>query len=332
MWHWALIWFALLCTQLQAQTVQERGADSAGLRSVSGQAIELAVDGRGNSYVLSPDGTPWVMRAGAPQTWSRLPGTFALLRGGAQGSLWAITADAQAYVWRGSWWQSVRADVQDLAIGPDGEPMFLSIQGKVITPEALASTNMMFKQARDGFERIALDEHGLLWQWRKDGVMRRFDGVAWQEINDFTALGLRDLSLGPNAAAMAVTAQGQVMQRDPRTGRWSALAQPSTAQRVALSPWGGAWFALASGQILSNAQAQPEAQTAKSTTPALFTRLLSWRKLRGFAQSISVAIDGTAVALDTSQQAWRLNAQEQWTPLVGLCADHSRTGRQALGH
>ena len=322
LWCWAVL--------LQIAPPGSAFAQSATpLQAVRGTALDLAITPEGIVVVLDPDGTPWIQRLGNGNNWNRLPGTFRAVRAGQDASLWAIGTDDQPYRLIGAAWRGMPLGaVRDLAVTPDGVVYTLSQSGAL---QVWAGGNNVLTHA--GFEtaeRILADEHGLPWLWTARGYLARFDGTRWAQFDQFTASGLSSVAVGADGTMLLIDGRGQLQRWDAASGDW-ALEQVQLPMRsVAIGPNGKPWFVAATGQLLASEIFALQGAVARPRPPALFTKLLTWKRVRGAAQWLSVGADGTVVTIDPENRAWRWKGGDTWTPLPGTFRRAAVAGNGAV--
>ncbi len=288
-----------------------------GLIPVRGDARELVITPDGAVLALDRDGRPWRRRRQADGSWAGLPGRFAALRAGLDGSVWGITAARELYVLRsGSWWSPAGTDIDDIAAGPDGALLWR--EGGRWREEPASARPWPADAA--GYTRALTDAHGLPWLWRADGRIARYDGTAWQRSDVPGGRGLRSLSLGADGGAMLIDDGGAPWRWEPARRAWQALAADGAGAivQVALGPAGKPWFVGADGGVLASDLF--DAATPAARPPALFTRLLAWQRVRGQADGVSIGADGTVLTLDRDGSLWQWKGKNNWSMLPGQAA------------
>ena len=298
------------------------------LQRVQGNAADLAITPDGTVYVIDVDGKPWVQRLGRGANWSPLQGNFRAIRAGLDGSVWAIAKDDVAFRLSGNSWREMPfGRLRDLAAMPslaaDGPVVVLNAEGalEVRLPASNAGAPLYkvddeaFKAA--AFERLAVDEHGLPWVWRANGTMWRFDGTRWSDIPQFAATGLTSVAAGLDGTLMAVERGGRAYRWNPAAKEWMPEPLAAPVQLVAVGPNGKPWYAMQDHTLLASEVFANQNNQARAKPAALFTRLLSWRRVRGEASWLAVGADGTVVTIDAENTVWRWKGGNTWTPLTG---------------
>jgi len=286
-----------------------------GLISVRGDAHELVITPDGSVLALDRDGRPWRRRRQSDGSWAGLPGQFAALRAGLDGSVWGITAAHELYVLRsGSWWSPAATGIDDVAAGPDGG-LLLRESGRGWREEPASGRPWPADAA--SYTRALTDAHGLPWLWRADGHIARYDGTAWQRNDVPEGRGVRSLSLGADGSAMLIDDRGAPWRWEPARRAWQALSADGAngIVQVALGPAGQPWFVAADGRVLASDLL--DTATAATRPPALFTRLLAWQRVRGQAEGVSIGADGTVVTLDREGSLWQWKSKNNWSMLPG---------------
>ncbi|MQA38949.1 hypothetical protein [Rugamonas aquatica] len=289
-----------------------------GLMPVRGDAHELVITPDGSVLALDRDGRPWRRRRQGDGSWAGLPGQFAALRAGLDGSVWGITAAHELYVLRsGSWWSPAGTGIDDVAAGPDGA-LLLRESGRGWRDEPASGRPWPADAA--SYPRALADAHGLPWLWRADGHIARYDGTAWQRSDVPDGRGLSSLSLSADGSAMLIDDRGAPWRWEPARRAWQALTADGAAGivQVALGPAGKPWFVGADGRVLASDLF--DAATPAARPPALFTRLLAWQRVRGQAEGLSIGADGTVLTLDREGSLWQWKGKNNWSMLPGQAA------------
>ena len=322
--RWSARWMlALCCLFCMVPVMAQTGMP---LQRVSGNAADLAITPDGTVYVIDADGKPWVQRLGRGANWSPLQGNFRAIRAGLDGSVWAIARDDRVFrLAENSWREMPFGRVRDLAVMPalavDGPVVLLNADGaiEVRAPGAGGTLYKIDDEAfrAAAFERIVVDEHGLPWVWRANGTMWRFDGTRWVDFSQFAAVGLSSVSAGFDGTLMAVAANGRVFRWNPAAREWMPEPLAGPVQLVAVGPNGKPWYATQDNTLLASEVFANQNNSPRAKPAALFTRLLSWRRVRGEASWLSVGADGTVVTIDAENNAWRWRGGNTWAPLPG---------------
>lgn len=291
------------------------------LQVVRGLASDLAIGLDGAVYTLDGTGSPWVQRVGSAGIWSRLPGQFRGLRTGLDGSVRAISLNDQAYLLAGSWWREVASDfglVRDVAVSPDGSVYTLRMDGTLVaaTPSG-QSLGRLDAADSGGYERLMVDEHGLPWLWRSNGMALRYDGLKWVVLDRFASVGIRRIASGIDGTILLVDGAGYVYRWNSVSADWSLETMPGPAFTVAIGPGGKPWYLSSTGEIWASEIFSMIAAPAVRKPPALFTRLLKWNRVGGQAQALSVGADATVITIDAQKNVWKWKGRNDWTPLPG---------------
>jgi hypothetical protein len=309
---------------------------NSGLLSINSAAVSLQLDATGVGYGLDSEGQVWRKVNKTGSNWQRLPGRFAALRVGMDDSVWGITFDFQALkLISQAWWQKFAVDTTDIAVGPDGTVSALSADGKVYQLDAITGEKLTQLAAIDlPITRLRADEHGLLWAWSHtapQSFLRRFDGKQWVVIAPPLAAGLRELAAGPQGAIMAVSQAGAVHRWDANSKQWLLLDQIKDVQDVAIGPEDKPWFLNNSGRILATDLFIQVEGARQETKPALFTRLLTWKRVRGAATDISVSAQRDVLTVDTQSNVWQWKGKDTWTLMPGRMRKVAAAAQGAWG-
>jgi hypothetical protein len=327
--------FWLLCLLWACGSVGAQQASN-GLFSINSAAVSIQLDASGTAYGLDREGQVWRKVGKANSNWQRLPGSFAALRVGMDDSVWGITSDAQLFkLVSQTWWQKFAADIADVAAGPDGLLAVLAIDGKVLQLDANSGEKIVQLPPVDlSITRLRADEHGLLWAWSNTAsqpYLRRFDGRQWLPVTPPSGVGLRELSVGPQGTIMVVTQLGAVHRWDPATKQWFLLDQITSAVDIALGPDDKPWFLTSSGRILATDLFIQNDATRAETKPALFTRLLKWKRVRGTATDLSISAQGDVLTVDAESNVWQWKGKDNWTLMPGRMRKVAAAAQGAWG-
>ena len=293
------------------------------LQLVRGLASDLAIGVDGVVYTLDSNGTPWVQRIGSGGIWSKLPGQFRALRTGLDGSVRALSADDQVYLLAGSWWRNLGASagtgvVRDVAVSPDGSVYTLQADGTLVavTPSGQLIGRLDAVDS-GGYERLMVDEHGLPWLWRSNGLAVRFDGLKWVVLDRFASVGIRRIAAGLDGTILLVDGSGGVHRWNSANADWSVEPMSGPVFSVAIGPGGKPWFLSYTGELWASEIFSTLTAPAARKPPALFTRLLKWNRVSGQAQALSVGADASVLTIDATKNVWKWKGRDGWTPLPG---------------
>jgi hypothetical protein len=167
------------------------------------------------------------------------------------------------------------------------------------------------------YERILVDEHGLPWLWSADGALIRFDGVKWVPLGAFSSTGIASMSAGIDGTLLTIDGSGQSHRWNRAASIWETDATQRRFRNAAVGPDGKVWYVTSSGEILAAEVYSNEEKIELYKVPSLFTRLLSWKRVRGTAQSISIGADGTVITVDSENNAWQWKGTDTWTLMPG---------------
>ena len=303
----------------QTQNATTAFVENPQLTRVRGSAIDVAITVDGWVYSIDPEGSAWVQKPTSGGTWTKLPGVFRAVRAGLDGSVRAIGTDNQLYVLNGSWWRSTGAvAVRDVAVTPDGNTYVLSLDGALEAVDATGEVIGHNSGAETGdFQSVVVDEHGLPWLWNTRGGIKRFDGLNWVLQNRFTSDGIRSLATAVDGTVILIDGRGAAHRWRSESADWQPEIVSEPMRTVAIGPGGKPWYLSESGSLWASASFSGTAVITVTKTPALFTRLLSWKRVNGQAESLSVGADATVMSIDSTQNAWRWKGKEGWTPLPG---------------
>ncbi|MBC7709294.1 MAG: hypothetical protein H7203_04480, partial [Rhizobacter sp.] len=291
------------------------------LQVVRGLASDLAIATDGVVYTLDGSGTPWVQRIGSGGIWSKLPGQFRALRTGLDGSVRAISPNDQVYLLAGSWWREEGSSlglVRDIAVSPDGSAYTLQADGTLVaaTPSGQLMGRLDAAES-GGYERLMVDEHGLPWLWRANGMALRFDGLKWVVLDRFSSVGIRRIAAGLDGTILLVDGAGVVYRWSSVNADWSVEPLPGPAASVAIGPGGKPWFLSFTGELWASEVFSTIMAPVVRKPPALFTRLLKWNRVSGQAQALSVGADASVLTIDATKTVWKWKGRDGWTPLPG---------------
>ena len=298
-------------------------AATALLRPISGQATDLSLRSDGAAFAIDPRGGVWRKAPGANSSWLRLVGNFERLRVGMDDSVWGITTDGAVYrLMNDTWWQRLPGTVAgDFTVGPDGTQVLLTREGEVLSLAAISgSTVRRLPTSPLGAAAVGLraDEHGLLWLWgAAPSSLYRFDGVNWVLIASPSASVVKSLAIGAGGAVWVIDGAGAAFRWRHGSDTWEVQPAPSQTVGVAIGPNDAAWFFASNGQISASDLFEPRIGDSVATKPALFTKLLTWQKVRGVSMGLSITPNGTVYSLDRDGGLWRWQAKDNWTSTFG---------------
>lgn len=286
---------------------------------VRGQANDLAVSPEGDVYALDAEGRMWKLPASEVRTggsgWLTQPGRYKRIRATHDRTMWAIDPDDVLYRLRGSVWYRILDTVHDVAASPDGQTLILTTEGKVFD---LNSQQPFLPPPPESGSRIAsmvVDVHGLPWLQREDRSVVRFDGTAWQVV-----AGVKDqlamVSTGYDGSILGIAADGRILNYLPMQNTWQAYATDGRAippmRQISLSPIGLPWGISRSGELLAE-RSLSKTPPPVATSPALFTKLLTWRTTGGASNRVSVGQDGTVFSTAPDGTLWQRKRGNEWT-------------------
>lgn len=263
-------------------------------------ASELVRTPDGVELALDADGRPWIRRD-VLASWGTLPGRFLALRTGQDSSIWGLTQDGDLMqLMPARWWRKVAEGIKDVAVGPDGRLLALDSRLQLIERSPGDSDWGRIATLPDthGLSRVSADEHGLPWLWSPDGRVLRFDGTQWLR-TDVPIRTLSVLRIDLFGNARASDGLGQSWLWVPAAKSWHTVSLDTPLDSIA--------------------------DTQLHKPPALFTRLLSWQRVRGQARTVAVGADGTVVSIDAEENLWLWKGKDNWTLLPG------RMSRVAVG-
>jgi hypothetical protein len=150
-------------------------------RQVEGGGVRIAVDGRGNPWIVNDQGQIF-RRSG--NRWQRLPGSARDIAAGGS-EVWIVGTDSAVgggtvHRWTGQSWAASDGAGLRLAVGPDGQPWIANDQGRIFRRQSGRWAELPGR-AHD----IAVGSDGSAWvvgQGQVEGgrSLHRWDGQGWQ--------------------------------------------------------------------------------------------------------------------------------------------------------
>ena len=287
--------------------------------AVRGQAADLAITPGGDVYALDPDGRLWRLAAqniqdGTAENWLTQPGRFQRLRATHDGGLWAIDPADVLYQLRGSVWRPLVERIKDVAASPDGQTLVLTAKGELFDLYAGKPFEPLPPASGSASERLVADAHGLPWLQRLDRSVVRFDGTAWQAVAS-VADNLATLTAGNDGTILGIGLDGQVLRYMPQGNIWRPYITDGRVipplRHLVMHPSGMPWGIARSGELLAERAVGAQQKTAPST-PAAFTKLLTWTSVGGPSKKVSVGSDGTTYSLAPDGSVWRRKRGNEW--------------------
>lgn len=289
--------------------------------AVRGNAIDLTISPRGDVYALDPSGH--LLRLSAEEVksgggnWSPQPGQFRRVRATHDGTIWAVGSDGWLYRQRGSAWYPVVEGIRDVAATPDGQALGIDGNGELVDLATRKPFEPAVPPGLAPLVTLVLDAHGLPWLQRADRGVIRFDGTGWQTVAR-PGDGMAMVAAGYDGSILGIAEGGQIMRYAAAENVWRPyLADGRTIppmRLLALSPIGLPWGISRSGQLLAERSVGVE---PPAITPAVFTRLLSWRPTGRMVAQVSVGEDGSVYALAPEPDGglYRRAKGNQWNPV-----------------
>ena len=287
--------------------------------AVRGQAADLAITPGGDVYALDPDGRLWRLAAqniqdGTAENWLTQPGRFKRLRATHDGGLWAIDPADVLYQLRGSVWRPLVERIKDVAASPDGQTLVLTAKGELFDLYAGKPFQPLPPASISASERLVADAHGLPWLQRLDRSVARFDGTAWQAVAS-AADNLATLTAGNDGTILGIGLDGRVLRYLPQGNTWRPYITDGRVipplRHLVMHPSGMPWGIARSGELLAERAVGGPQKTAPST-PAAFTKLLTWTAAGGPSKKVSVGSDGTTYSLAPDGSVWRRKRGNEW--------------------
>ncbi len=307
--------------QVSAQTPTSSSAAIATdqLLEQRGTAIELALQSNGIAFAIDPAYQTWRKLPGEKTSWQRIPGIFQKIYAGMDDSVWALNNSGEVFRWVNElWWQKQNTEATtDIAAAPDGTVYLLLKTGRLLSFLNNAAAEINWPAEMGQARGIASDEHGLLWAWSEEGRLYRHDGVSWHFMLTDTQIRISRLFVGPKGSVLLLSTSGAVHAWQHESKSWQALSLPFPVKTLGLGPGDAPWFVDPSGRISAVKQFQALKEQATEAKPALFTKLLTWQKVRGVSLGLSISPDGTVYSLDRDLGIWRWHHKDQWTSLMG---------------
>lgn len=290
------------------------------LFQVRGAAVDLALTPRGDAYALDASGKLYLQSAdNRDGNWIGTGGgsdaLYSAVRATLDGSIWGIGLKGGAlYRLDRTIWRGMASDVRDVTALPDGLPIVLTTEGKLQTVEREPRTFELSPEFANPL-RLVSDQHGLLWFLYEDGRLARFNGVQLEAVPPPPG-GAASFAIDPEGVVVAVSRSGAAFERNPQTKAWGEIYPGTKYQRVTIGPGGKPWFISADQRIFAS-QVFSQTGPVQVRTPSAFTRMLSWKRMQGQSQQVSVAEDGTVLRLDLRGGLSRWNKKDNWTPMPG---------------
>lgn len=293
--------------------------------TLRGNATYLAVSPDGDMYALDASGRVWLLtdknlNKEFSTNWIKLPGQFRAIRATHDGTLWGIDKQHVLYRFNSSLWKPVARQVLDVSSSPDGISWILHVDGKLVE----LSSGKPFKSnptsRSDKAQSLVIDEHGLPWLGYADGSIERFDGTRWELVATKTQ-GFHSLSIGLDGSIFGINKNNNLRQFDVKKRKWTLYGGTKIKnlpiRHVAVNADGLPRLVLANGSLLAEIPKQSE-DSVKPSTPAVFTRLLTWHSVGGGkVKQVSVGEDGTTYSLAKNGAIWRWQGASNWSPIAG---------------
>lgn len=256
-----------------------------------GRARDLATGADGRLYAVSVDGNAWQWRT-FTDTWAPLPGRLVRIAGGEAGRPWGIAPDGTILRYKGSWWQPVGRGGEDIATGPGGVTYAVFAEGRIARWIPLQGA----WAAVDGTaSRIAVAPDGTLWAVGRDGRIGYRDGEGWHGVKGRA----RDIAVGPDGTVFMVSDGGALFRRAPDARAWSEVKGGKDVATVAVGPGGMPWIADEEGHIQSSSAPSHEQEVRVEPVPEKASRIGDWIFTDTGEKALHVAIgaDGSVFAL-----------------------------------
>ncbi len=302
----------------QARPAASSAAQAAPLAliPVRGQALDLAITNSGSVYALGEGGRLWLQavdnRTGG---WLQMPGEYRAVRTFLDGSVWGLGTDDTLYRLTGSVWRAVAQNMRDVAVTPDGSVLALTAAGALQTLFPVFQAHALAPEFANP-QRIHADQHGLLWLLYSDGRLARFDGLQWRPVAA-PPTGAASLAIDASGMVMAVSRAGSAYLRNAQTAQWNEVFPGVQFAQVAIGPRSKPWFIGLNQQILATEVFALSAPAALPTPAAMFTRLLSWKKVPGISRVLSIAEDGRVLRINEDGNLSRWNGKDNWVLMPG---------------
>lgn len=289
--------------------------------TVRGQASDLAISPEGDVFALDADERMWKLPASEVRTggsgWLTQPGRYKHVRATHDRTMWAIDRNDVLYRLRGSVWYRILDTVHDVAASPDGQTLILTTEGKVFDLATQQPFLPLPPESSSRTTSIVMDAHGLPWLQREDSSAVRFNGTAWQVV-----AGPREqlvmIGTGYEGSVLGVAADGQILSYAPMRNAWQPYVTDGRAippmRQISLSPIGLPWGISRSGELLAE-RSLSKTPPAPPASPALFTKLLTWRTTGGASTRVSVGQDGTVYSTSPEGALYQRKRGNEWTSI-----------------
>lgn len=214
---------------------------------LSGTAVDISINSKGQAYAVAPNGTPWRWDA-LEQRWRKMSGDFVRITAAEGNRPWAINADGVVFRYNGLWWENKDTGVADVAADALGNVYIAKASGEIKKWNPLRSEwRSLDSPVNPLAYRIALDMAGNPWAVTRERRIRTFDGNSWVVIPGRAA----DIAIGGDDTAVIADADGRVRTWNVTQRRWQLVAGIDGVTAVAAAPDGGPWAVVKDGVIMA---------------------------------------------------------------------------------
>ncbi|MCW5698186.1 MAG: hypothetical protein KIS96_15870 [Bauldia sp.] len=282
-------------------------------QKLSGTAVDIAAGADGSVFAVDSQGQAWG-RAPGEHDWKYQSNRMVLTRIGVapDGSPWGV--DDTGTVWRleGREWRPVGAGAVDIAVGAAGDVAVSTNTGSL----AVLRGSEGWAAVSGAGTRVAVGPDGELWTVAADGTIARQLDDAWVAL----AGKAIDLAIGPDGRVVVVGTDRELYEWNESDLAWSRIAGGSDSVAVAAGPGGSLWRADGAGGIhalgVSFDEPAPESgivETAPGKGGSTPVAAVPDRSPVSFEPSAGTAVD-LAIGADGSVFALRQGgALQRWS-------------------
>lgn len=276
-------------------------------QKVRGQASDISANAQGTIYATGKDGIVWRWR-NEQARWSKISGEMKRIAVDPKGRPWAVGVNNNLYRRNGLWWDELKEQATDVAIGYEGTVARCDLDGQIYVKDKF-SNRWKIIYGRKAV-RIAVTGKETLWVIQPDKSISRFDGKFWQDVEGSAI----DLATDPNGNVYSISGQGVL--RKWIKGHWEDIKGTQNAVSFTVGADGYPWYVAQTGDIFAsslfapkeNEKTQEESTrpTAVSSEQITDTSPLIFTKVNGKTTRLSIGADGSifAIGVDGTLQRW----------------------------